>query len=196
MDFRQVTNEDLYQMCLRGDEPAWEYVYRYVLAIARSPRWRLRDTPEDMAQDIVGHLLTKGIETVKKQGAFRGFIKRVAVNKILDSVKGRAVYFETLDAADCDDGPIVPTPQALDPGPDQMVYGNELLRAIQEALNDMSQLCREALGAYVDYKMGQYENYKVLAQEFGRSIGTLSSQIKRCLDELRQVGVIKEWLEA
>jgi hypothetical protein len=62
MNVSQLGCQDLYGMCLRGDESAWAYIYNYVLTIARSPRFRLREAPEDMAQSIVCHLLEKGID--------------------------------------------------------------------------------------------------------------------------------------
>jgi hypothetical protein len=43
--------------------------------------------------------------------------------------------------------------------------------------------------------MGVYESYKAMATKIGKSIGTLSSQVKRCLDVLRQAGSIRAWLE-
>lgn len=97
MNFSQTSCQDLYQMCLRGDEAAWAYLYNYVLSIARSPRFRLRETPEDIAQSIVCHLLEKGIDRLKDSRAFRAYVRRVSVNLILDSFKRKVVYTQSLD---------------------------------------------------------------------------------------------------
>lgn len=196
MNFTKITNEDLYQMCLRGDESAWEYVYNYVLVIARSPRWYLQDTPEDMAQSIVCHLLSKGIEQVRKQSAFRAYIKRVAVNLILDSFRKKKIVSRSLDSSDYSDNQPYFDPPSNNPGPEEMTFGKEFLQKINSAMRDLSENCRDTLYAYIDYKMGGCDSYKTLADKLGKSIGTLSSLIKRCLDKLRMVEEIRVWLKS
>ena len=195
MNFKDITNEDLYYMCVRGEESAWDYVQRYVLTIAKSPKWQLRESPEDTAQGIVCHLLTKGLEKVNQPKAFRGFIARVAVNFILDKLKGTRVFFESIDAAAADDDRPPLDIEADNPGPEELVLGDGLVLTLKRAIESLSSRCHEVLTAYVDYKNGLYDSYRELAAACGRSIGTLSSQIKRCLDELRQDADIKAWLE-
>jgi len=195
MNFSQISNKDLYQMCLRGEESAWEYVYNYVLMISRSPRWRLRDTPEDMAQSIVCHLLKKGIDQVRDQNAFRSFIKTVAVNFILDSFKKNYVKAGSLDSSDYNEGRSDFDVKSGNPGPEDLALEKELNRVLHQAIYSLSKKCQPILEAYIEYKKGRYKSYKVLAEKFGKTIGTLSSQIKRCLDLLRLNDEIRLWLE-
>ena len=194
MNFSKLPNDDLYQMCLRGEESAWAYVYNYVLCIARSPRWGLRDTPEDMAQSIVCHLLNQGIDNVRKHTAFRSFVKRVSINFILDSFKKKQIPLQVGNQTDSDRSEQLPDPPSNNPGPEEMVLSNELARIIGKAIGMLSQKCQVVLNAYVDYKFGYFQSYKALAEHFGKSIGTLSSQVKRCLDQLRGIEEIREWL--
>jgi RNA polymerase sigma factor (sigma-70 family) len=194
MDFRQISNPDLYQMCLRGDDSAWGYVYRYVLTIARSPRFRLRETPEDMAQSIVCHLLDKGIDRLKDGNAFRAYVRQVAVNQILDSFKKKSVNPVSLDHAP-GEGRVAPDPASPAPGPEEVTIGTSLVRALQTEMGNLPEKCRVVLNHYIDYKMGRYASYKILAAKIGKSIGTLSSQVKRCLDILRKAEPIRIWLE-
>ena len=194
MNFSDLSGDDLHEMCLRGDQAAWKYIYNYVLAIARSPRWRLRETPEDMAQSIVCHLLDKGIERVKTKRAFRSFVRRVAVNFILDSFKGKAFFALSLDMGEDDDERPFPTPAATDPDPESLTMGHEFSEIIDQGIESWPRDAGRYWGAYVDYKMGKYRSYKALAEKFGAGIGTLSSRIKRCLDKLRMIGRIRAWL--
>jgi RNA polymerase sigma factor (sigma-70 family) len=196
MKFSDISNEELYQMCLQGNEGAWRYVFNYVLAVARSPKWRLRDTPEDLAQGIVCRLLER-IDRVREPKAFRGFIRQVAVHFVLDHVRGLRPGLESLDARDPgDDRREVPEPVSENPGPEDLVLGSSLLQTLQRAVERLAPRCRKAVSAYMDYKAGVYASYKALAKALGKSIGTLSAQIKRCLDELRRVDGIRQWLEA
>ena len=195
MDFSRVKNEDLYQMCLRGDDSAWTYVYRYALAIARSPRWKLRDSPEDMAQSIVCHILTKGLDQVRAPKAFRGFIRRLAVNFILDHLKKKGLSYQSLSGEGPDGEDWEYEPASENPGPEDLFFGSEFFQLLDRATSSLPKKCRDTLKGYRDYKLGEFDSYKSLAKHFGLSIGTLSSQIKRCLDRLLGVKEIKAWLE-
>jgi RNA polymerase sigma factor (sigma-70 family) len=196
MNFSAVTNQDLYQMCLRGDESAWGYLYNYVLTIARSPRFRLREAPEDMAQSIVCHLLDKGIDRLQDHRAFRSFVRRVAVNLILDSFKKKDLNALSLDAQTDDACGPRSNPASGHPGPEDMTMGVDLVDTLREEMEKLPEKCRDVLNHYVDYKLGRYGSYKELAAKIGKSIGTLSSQVKRCLDILRAARPLKVWLGA
>jgi hypothetical protein len=123
MNVSQLGCQDLYGMCLRGDESAWAYIYNYVLTIARSPRFRLREAPEDMAQSIVCHLLEKGIDRLHDHRAFRGYVRRVSINLILDSLKRKIPYTMSLDIPPGGDRASLPDPVSDNPGPEDMTLG-------------------------------------------------------------------------
>jgi DNA-directed RNA polymerase specialized sigma24 family protein len=84
IDFTQVTDRNLLEMCKRGDDDAWRYLYAFVLAICSWSRYRgsLHAEPEDLAQEIVLHLLDKAMAELKSGDSFRAFVKRVTVNRI------------------------------------------------------------------------------------------------------------------
>ena len=183
-------------MCLRGDESAWGYLYNYVLAIIRSPRFRLRESPEDMAQSIICHLLDKGIDRVKDSRAFRAYVRRVAVNLVLDSFKKKALNTLSLDVQADDDNVAPLDPPSSNPGPEDVAMGVGFVQTLHDEMEKLPEKCQVVLNHYIDYKMGRYDSYSALAAQIGKSIGTLSSQVKRCLDILRRAGAIKIWLEA
>lgn len=195
MNFSKVSNEDLYQMCLRGDEPAWGFLYNYVRFFVRKLGWDLHESLEDITQGILGHLLEKGIDQLKEQAAFRGYVKRVAVNYILDNEKKKRVKTVSLND-DCDDSETPPIqPVSPGPGPEEQKMGAELGAALTRAINSLAQSCQEVLEAYIDYKMGVYKDYQSLAAALGKAVGTVSSQVKRCIDQLRMHQPLREWLE-
>ncbi|HIP39855.1 MAG TPA: sigma-70 family RNA polymerase sigma factor [Desulfocapsa sulfexigens] len=196
MNLSKLPNTDLHQMCLRGDESAWAYIYNYALCISRSPRWRLRESPEDTAQGIVCHLLGKGIDQVRDPNTFRGFVRSVAINFIRDSFKKRELQCSSLDSRCNDDNHHGLDPKSHAPGPEELVLENSLLQVIDKGLASLSEQCRTSLTGYIDYKMGFYKSYAALAKEFEIGVGTLSSRVTRCLDQLRQVKTIQGWMEA
>jgi len=194
---RGMADTDLYNRCLRGDEEAWMQVYEFVYRITgrfRNP-WLGR---EDMAQEIVSHLLTKGIDQVRNPAAFTGFVRVVARRFILDLLKKKRLQITSVNAVGRrgDDGRTwdPPCPQ---PGPAARTLGNSLLQTVQEGIASLSKKCRKVLTAYIAYKKdGKYSSYEELAAALHLKIGTLSSRITRCLEQLAQIPAIKSWLEA
>jgi len=86
---------DCLEMCLRGEEEAWAYVYNMVLGICRWPRWNLRDSAEDLAQAIVLFLLEKGLKECREKPSFRAFVRKVAFIRYINSVfQGYYTYCE------------------------------------------------------------------------------------------------------
>lgn len=197
IDFTKIESSDLHAMCLRGDESAWEYIFNYVLCVARDPRWRLTgpNTPEDIAQDVVCRLLTKGIEQVKNKAAFRSFVRTVAINFIRDSFKKKQVLTRSMDNGQSGEDNISYDPPSNEPGPEDELAQAKLIEALGEAVNELPDKCRLVLSRYLDYKMGLFDNLAALAETFGEKVGTFSSSVKRCLDKLRCVNTISVWLE-
>ena len=181
-------------MCRRGDEAAWAYLYNYVLCIARSRRFRLREAPEDIAQSVVCRLLEKGIDCIQDSRAFRAYVRRVSLNLILDSLKRKVLFTRSLDG-DQDEKKAPLDPVSDNPGPEEVTLGADFARTLESEMARLPDNCRNVLDYYIDYKMGHYKNYKALAEKIGKSIGTLSSQVKRCLDILRRAEPIKLWIE-
>ncbi|MCD4677400.1 MAG: RNA polymerase sigma factor [Desulfobacula sp.] len=195
INYSQVSNEDLYEMCIQGNDTAWHYLYNYVLKIIRSKGWRLRDDPEDMAQNIICHLLSGAIDKVNKKKSFRSFVKTVAVHKVLDSFKKKQVSTFSYDAEDAFTEQIFFEDGANMPGAEEKIISNSTEKIIHNALKTLSDKCKIVLSRYIEYKMGIIENYKALAKIFGETIGTISSRINRCLEKLKNQADIKKILD-
>ena len=81
IDFNRVPDEDLYGMCMNGDEGAWQYMYNFILTICRWDKWNLRDEPEDLAQEITTYLIEKALIKVANKNKFKNFVKVMTINK-------------------------------------------------------------------------------------------------------------------
>jgi len=195
INYSEVSNEDLYEMCIQGNDMAWHYLYNYVRKIIRSKGLRLLEDPEDMAQNIICHLLSGAIDKVKEKQAFRSFVKTVAVNKVLDSFKKKQVSTFSYDAEDAFTEQIFFEDGTNNPGAEERMISNSTAKIIHNALKTLSDKCEMILSGYIEYKMGIIENYKVLAQNFGETIGTISSRINRCLEKLKNQADIKKILD-
>lgn len=193
LDYKLVGNEDLYAMCQRGDQGAWGHVYGYVLAIARRPQWNLREAPEDMAQSIVLFLLEEGIHKAKEPAAFRGFVKRVAVNKILDSFKKPNPGMESIHPSSLE-GERHVDPPSEELGPEETAICRNLMRTISRLLDDLPDYCRKAVPGYFRFRLGMVESYQELSELLGASVGTISAQVKRCMDMLAKCPELRSWL--
>ena len=189
--------EALYHACLRGDMDAWKYVYGYVAKIVRSSRWYLSDRQalDDLAQEIVCHLLDKGLDKVQEPAAFKGYIRRVAINRILDGFRKKLVKTMSIDIDPGDDRPVIEL-VCPRPGPVTLTRQRCLLETINKAIDTLSEKCKSTLNGYIAYKRGDYQDYATLAGKLQVSVGTLSSRVNRCLAELRQISTVKYWLEA
>ena len=194
LNFDQIGSGDLYAMCLRGEESAWTYVYNYALRVARDKRWRFLE-PDDDAQEVVVRLLSGGIDQVENGDAFRGYLRKITVNCILDRLKKKRLPTLSIHATpDSDEGGGIELP-STQPGPEDLLSGAALQRALDSAMNGLSDRCREVVNSYLDYKMGRFDNLTALAQTYGVVIGTFSSWVTRCLDQLRCAKEIHDWLE-
>jgi RNA polymerase sigma factor (sigma-70 family) len=190
--FSRISGEDLHDMCVRGDESAWRYLYNYVVKILRAGQWRLPVEVEDMAQQILCHLLAGSIDKVKHKHAFRAFVRRVAVNQVLDTLKKKRLMVVSYDREDVHREKIFACAAPAGPGPEEAAMGNCAAGSIEKALARLSDGCREVLSAYIDYKLGMIENYQALARQFGETMGTISSRINRCLGKLKQMPEIRQ----
>lgn len=182
-----MDSEQLYFKCRQYDEEAWEYVYNYVLIIARWPRWNLHDSPEDMAQSILEFLLEKGMHKAQKPASFKAFIKQVAVRKILDSFKKKKMatseYFPEMEYND-----------KIPPEMDANAYGHladqtiskDFIYMVSKILTQLPEYCSHVIPQYFKYKLGIIETFKELAEVVGSPTGTVSAQLTRCLRRLAQ----------
>lgn len=192
IDFKTVSDEDIYGMCIQGDEDAWRYVYNFILAICKWNKWDLKDDPEEMAQDISMHLIEKAIRKVKEKTKFRSFVKVTTINKIKDSFKGMKAD-RSLQAPLKNSKGEDFVPEYQDPAPlhDNVLAGLETVSIIESAVKKLSEACQRVITEYFNFKLGIYKDYKELSRVLKMPIPTISSSVRRCLNKLIELREIK-----
>lgn len=185
----RLSDRELFLRCCNGDEEAWRYLNGYVLSIARWARWGIGDAAEDLAQAVLLHLMERGLAMVRSADAFRSFVRRTTINRILDHYRAGEVRFrhrrrpEEEERAEAD--PVVAHPDG-EPAVESRVVAKRDLARWGLLLEGLSSYCKGVLEAYMEYKMGLLGSYRDIAERLGRPLNTVSVQIKRCLEQVRQ----------
>ncbi len=195
----ELTDRELFLRCCEGDEEAWSVLYGYVLSITRWARWGLDDAAEDVAQAVVLHLMERGLAMVRSADAFRSFVRRTTINRVLDHFRAGEVRLRHRGRPSVEDDrpeadPIVSYP---DEGPtveSQAVSRHDLARW-DPVLERLPGYCKGVLQAYMEYQLGLVESYREIAERLGRPLNTVSVQIKRCLEHFRQAALTAGLLE-
>lgn len=198
IDYNAIPDEDLYGMCVVGDEGAWCYVYNYILVICRWKKWDLRVEPEDLAQQIVLHLIEKALKQVKEKSKFRNFVKKAAINKIKDSFRLKIVHVQSIErSVKTKNGEEIAV-DPVDPKPshENAFMDLEMVSIIDAAILKLPVPCQRVLQEYLKFKMGLYGNYGELSRVLKMHIPTISSRVTRCLNKLLALKEIKELIES
>ena len=191
IDSNAISDEDLYEMCIQGDEDAWQYVYNYILIICKWGKWDLRDEPEELAQQITLHLLEKGLKKAREKMKFRNFIKVMTINKIKDSFKGTIMTSLEETVKNKKGEEFVPEHTHPQKTHDISIMNIQMVVVVREAITKLSQECQRVVNEYLNYKMGEYKDYTELSRVLGMPVPTISSLVRRCLDKLLSLKEIK-----
>jgi RNA polymerase sigma factor (sigma-70 family) len=191
IDFNTVPDKDLYEMCMNGDEGAWQYMYNFILTICKWGKWNLRDEPEDLAQEITTYLIEKAFKKVSNKHKFKNFVKIMTINKIKDSFK--IPKMQSIDKPIRNKRGEEFTPEYADPGPlqDSFIFNLQVVSIIDTAVRKLSQDCQKIITEYLKFKTGSYKDYKELSKVLRMSVPTISSSVRRCLNKLVEVKEVK-----
>ncbi|OGL43026.1 MAG: hypothetical protein A2042_07405 [Candidatus Schekmanbacteria bacterium GWA2_38_11] len=194
-DFCIVSDSDLFEMCLRGDEGAWKYVYNFILNIARLKGRNLKQEPDDIAQMVVTSLIEGGLKKVKEKESFRGFLRKITVNKIIDISRTPIETRENSidEPVESEEGTkMEQSLTSTDCSPEDELINKNTMEIIRFVLNDLKEECKKILKEYFRYKLGYYESYQELGKILKKPIGTISVQVKRCMEKFNENKKIKE----
>ncbi len=195
----ELTDRELFLRCCEGDEEAWSVLYGFVLSITRWARWGLDDAAEDVAQAVVLHLMERGLAMVRSADAFRSFVRRTTINRVLDHFRAGEVRLRHRGRPSVEDDrpeadPIVSYPDGGPTVESQAVSRHDLARW-DPVLERLPGYCKGVLQAYMEYQLGLVESYREIAERLGRPLNTVSVQIKRCLEHFRQAALTAGLLE-
>jgi RNA polymerase sigma factor (sigma-70 family) len=182
IDFRAVPDEDLYEMCVRGDDGAWKYLYNYILTICR---WTDIDDPEDMTSKVTVELLEKALKKVEKKDRFRYFIKVMTRNRIIDSFKSSSkkeiAMSRLLPDDDEEEDDQIPEIGSSEPDQIDKVFRAQVFSIVENAIECLPSACRRIIKEYFKFKLGLYEDYKELSKVLKIPVPTISSKVTRCM---------------
>jgi len=195
IDFNRVPDEDLYGMCMNGDEGAWQYMYNFILTICRWDKWNLRDEPEDLAQEITTYLIEKALIKVANKNKFKNFVKVMTINKIKDSFK--VPQMQSIDKPVRNKRGEEFIPEYADPRPlqDSFIFNIEVASIIDTAIRKLSKDCQKIIIEYLKFKTGSYKNYRELSKVLRMPVPTISSSVRRCLNKLVEVKEVRSLRE-
>ncbi len=168
-----------------GDEEAFGELYRrYQAGIYTFIRGQVRET--ELAADLTQDTFVRAWESLprlRQEGAFRGWLYRIAANLVRDEVKsGRARLEVTESTLAGEDGSRLPEPAGKDDVPEEMLASGEMKEEVQRALDSLPAEQRAAVVMHHMEGMGMSE----IAEAMGVRPGTVMSRLARAREALRK----------
>jgi RNA polymerase sigma factor (sigma-70 family) len=168
-----LSDAALVARCRTGDESAWAELVnrfsRYVYAIATQGFGLRADDAEDVFQEVFARTY-QHLDRLRDDAAIRPWIaqltRRLAIDRIRASSREQLTD-EQVEPAELDD-----TLERLDDA-----------LTVHEALNELSESCREILDRF----FARDESYQTIGAELEIPAGTIASRISRCLARLREI---------
>ena len=195
INFNAIPDEDLYGMCVRGDEDAWQYIYNYIYrcitGVCKGKDWKLKDDYDEMAQEVTVHLIEKALKKVREKNKFRNFLRVMTINKIKDSFKTAATVSIDKPVRTKKGEEFIPDYSDPKPLHDKNLMNLETVSIVDNAIKKLSADCQKVVNEYLKFKLGLYEDYKELSKVLKMPIPTISSSVRRCLNKLIDFKEIK-----
>lgn len=169
-----ATDRELLDRLRAGESDAFEVIFRshypqlvgFAEAILRA-----RAPAEDVAQDVMLELWRRRQEIVLET-SLRAYLLRATRNRALNQIRHRRVAERARPAGE---GPTAA------PSADQDLAEQELRAAVDEAVRDLPERCREVF----ELSRGHGLRYAEIAQVLGISIKTVETQMGKAIRVLR-----------
>jgi RNA polymerase sigma-70 factor (ECF subfamily) len=167
--------DSLIQRAKRGDQKAFEQIYRWFERPIYTLGLRLCGQPaeaQEVLQDSMIKVMTK-ISDFKGQSPFWGWLRQIAINEALMRLRktGKHIGDEDIYESELSDTKSLMPPQAAE--------ASQLIAA----LNKLPQLTRSVIWLY---HMEGF-NHDEIAQQMGKSTSFSKSQLARGTQKLRQL---------
>ena len=168
-----------------GDEEAFGALYRqHQAGIYTFIRGQVREV--ELAADLTQDTFVRAWESLprlRQDGAFRGWLYRIAANLVRDEVKsGRARLEVTESRLAGEDGSRLPDPVGKDDVPEEMLASGEIKEKVRRALDTLPAEQRAAVVMHHMEGMGMSE----IAEAMGVRPGTVMSRLARAREALRK----------
>lgn len=176
MDTNHASERDLQGRIRAGDEGAFDAIFRahypHLVRMAESVV-RERALAEEIAQDVMLELWRRR-ESLKVEQTFRAYLIRATRNRALNHIRHqRIVAREAALAA-------LESPSS--PSAEEDLLGVELERAVRDAIDGLSENCREVFQLSRESGL----KYAEIATALEISVKTVEKRMGQALSELRE----------
>lgn len=182
INYKKISDADLYGMCLDGDGEAWVYVYNCIILTCKYMRFY---RPEDMASKVVEELIEKRLHTVQKKEKFRSFVKMLTQSRIIDYSRSGQNREESLFIWTEDDEVEIDYKAGYhEPTQMKNLQSMQVTAIVDQAVEKLTGICRRVIREYLNFKLGLYEDYQELSRVLKMSVPNISSRVNRCMKTL------------
>ena len=176
MDTNDASERDLRERIRAGDESAFDAVFRshypHLVRMAESVV-RERALAEEIAQDVM-LVLWRRRESLVVEQTFRAYLIRSTRNRALNHIRHQRIVAREAAFAALD--------PLSSPSAEEEVLGVELERAVRDAIDGLSENCREVF--HLSRESGL--KYAEIATALEISIKTVEKRMGQALSELRE----------
>ncbi len=201
IDFKSLSNEDLYHMLMRGDNEAWTFLYNMALRMSRWYCGKIKSKttlpdPEDLASSVCTRLLEKR-KSIKSPEAVKSYVWRIVQSSVIDSIRSQKnTVLETdrnpMNNEDEKQGGIGQT----EANHEDILFQLQVVEIIKKALLKLPEICRMILTEWMNLKRGKYSDYPELSEALGMPVPTVSSLVTRCARKLAGFKELRDAWEA
>jgi RNA polymerase sigma-70 factor (ECF subfamily) len=184
---------ELIRRCRQGEAAAWDELFerhypatgRFVFQLGHDFTW---EDAEEICQEVFLSVI-KNLDSFRGQSQFQTWVFRIAANKARDyrqklhaAKRGGGQAAISLQAERPGDTPPIDPPSAA-PAPDATLLNSEEARLLHQALEQLSEPCREI----IELRYFGELNYEEISQSLALNPKTVSSRLSKCLDRLENI---------
>jgi RNA polymerase sigma-70 factor (ECF subfamily) len=182
----------LVEQCLRGNQRAWEKLFkghhRLVRSIAGWNKWSFtQHETEDVVQEIVEQVV-KSLRGFQFQSRLSTFIYKIAVNTCVAQLRKKTalkrrsdldcVALDTVGNGDQESETLVPV--AGGKNQEEVLLDRENVQVIRKVLGSLDERCKEL----IRFRFFEDLSFEQIAAKLEAKRNTLVVRLKRCLDRL------------
>jgi len=191
--FMAGNESDLLEGCRRGDEQAWNALFKNFYAPATRFIWQLGyDLSAEEVEEICQETFLKVIRSINSfrgECQFQTWLFRLASNTARDfcqhkfaAKRGAGQKPVSIDIDNSEDGPPI-NPPSSDLSPDLALLRSENIALVGHALEQLQPACREI----IDLRYFADLSYDEIATSLSLNPKTVSSRLSKCLDRLENL---------
>ena len=177
----------LISSCRLGDPDAWAQVWRryygLVAHLVRASGFFKPHEVEDICQEVFINLLD-ALQRFEGRGTLKSLLRIIAKRRVADAVRTRIRRAETASVGEDSDGET--TENTVQPSVNAQQYGRAVLRGLHAVvlaeLDRLPEDCRKL----IHLRYGEGMKLREIAERLDRPIGSVGTQLQRCMTRLHE----------